>query len=109
MKDVFSFITTTLFLTLIVIVCAGFISMELQVGVARSFHGSCVDRIQSSLYADEVIQECKDEADELGFCLEVEDVTIYGDRKDVKVTLKYDIPGWILVEKKSGTITGYAR
>lgn len=109
MKETFSFITSTLTLVFIILVASAFITMELTISNARAFHANVIDRVQSSLYSESVMQECREEAVQLGYKLTFENVTIYDERRDVKVTLEYTVPGWLITESQTGVLSAYAR
>ena len=81
---------------------------------ARDFYNVAVNRIEDSNCNDQVISQCKSEAGEKGYTLEIEDLTIYNEQPSRLVILKYSItmPVFSLFGNglsKQGVIEGYAR
>ena len=100
--------------TLGCILFASFISSNNQVSNARDFYNVAVNRIEDSNCNDQVISQCKSEAGEKGYTLEIEDLTIYNEQPSRLVILKYSItmPVFSLFGNglsKQGVIEGYAR
>lgn len=109
MRNLFSTTETILALVILVFVGTTFYGLEYRTYAARQFHSNCISRIQSSFYSEEVIEQCELEAAERGYRLEVQNVTIYDDRRDVKVSLTYEVPKWMSSETEEATLVGYAR
>lgn len=78
-------------ITLGCILFASFISSNNQVSNARDFYNVAVNRIEDSNCNDQVISQCKSEAGEKGYTLEIEDLTIYNEQPSRLVILKYSI------------------
>ena len=85
------------------------ITFQMQVSGARNFHANCIARIQASYYNPDVIDECKDKAEERGYELTVTDVSIYEDRKDVLVKLDYTASMLFLGIEQDASIEGFAK
>ena len=89
------------------------ITANLEITDARDFHANAIERIQASNFNPDVIQKVKNEAVTTvhpEWRLEVENVSVYADRKDMKVTLHYQIsPLPMIQDEQERTIVGYAR
>ena len=82
---------------------------QMQINAARDFHSAVIDRIQSSYYSQTVIDSCVEKANDNGYVLDIRDVTVYQDRKDVLVNLQYDIVVPLVNIHFTEEILGYAR
>lgn len=80
-----------------------------KISNASDFRNQVIDRIETSYYSDEVIQECYDKANEYGYDLSIQDVSIYDDRKDILVSVTYTINIPLFNLNTSSTVVGYAR
>ena len=101
-------------ITLGCILFASIISSNNQVSDARDFYNVVVNRIEDSNCNSSVISQCVSEAEEKGYQLNVEDLTIYNEQPSRLVTLKYSvtIPVFSLFGEKfnkQGVVEGYAR
>lgn len=112
MKQLFEDMILIIILTMMAIVNSCMITANLEITQARDYHANAVERIQASNFDSAVIAEAIASApmQQSEWILEVKDVSIYDDRKDMKVTLKYKITPLPFVEDREyRTITGYAR
>lgn len=114
MKTAIEMFSMIIAITLACILFASIISSNNQVSEARDFYNVAVNRIEDSNCNDNVIQECISEADEKGYELKVEDLTIYNEQPSRLVTLQYTVvmPVFHLFGEnfhKQGVIEGYAR
>lgn len=102
-------------LLLIVVLCVGaFISAlpvynATQKSEALEFHTFAVDKIEESGLNIDIIEECKKEANDKGYILEVEKVDTKDESSLYIVTLKYDIKIPVFNMKKENTVTSYAK
>lgn len=94
---------------IVFIIFSCLINVGLIIGNANEFHNIAIERIQSSYFSESVINECKEDATKNGFILSVEDMTIYEERKDMKVSLTYSIKIPIVDVETTKTKVGYAR
>ena len=112
MKQVFEDMILIILLTMIAVVGSCMISANLEITQAREFHANAIERIQASHFDDSVINELIESApnQQPEWILEVKTVSVYDDRKDMKVVLKYKITPLPLIEDRDyRTITGIAR
>lgn len=112
MKQLFEDMILIIILTMMAVVNSCMITANLEISQARDFHANAIERIQASNFNQSVIDEVVAAAplQQTDWILEVKDVSIYQDRKDVKVTLKYKIsPLPYVTDKEYRTLTGYAR
>lgn len=109
MKSLFNFLVAFLIIGLSIFSSISHIIQQQTITNAQSLSSQFVDRIESSYYDENVINECKQKATENDMILEVRDVTIYDDRKDVEVKLKYNARNFLFGTSVSGEIIGYAR
>lgn len=114
MKVAIEMFSMIIAITLGCILFASIISSNNQVSDARDFYNVVVNRIEDSNCNDDVMQQCISEADEKGYSLNIEDLTIYSEQPSKFVTLKYSvtIPVFRLFGEafhKQGVIEGYAR
>lgn len=86
------------------------IALQLQISGARTFHASCVNRLQSSYYATDVQQACEEEAEARGYELTLESVAVYKGRESKLITLRYPVAiPFITTKTVTGTISGYGK
>ena len=114
MKIAIEIFTTVIVVTLACILFASIISGNNQNAAARDFYNVVINRIEDSNCSNKVIEECTKEADEKGYKLSVEYMTVYVERPSKLVTLSYkiSIPIFSLFGsdyRKEAIIEGYAR
>lgn len=114
MKVAIEMFSMIIAITLGCILFASIISSNNQVSNARDFYNIAVNRIEDSNCNNSVIHQCISEADEKGYKLNVEDLTIYNEQPSRLVTLQYSVtfPVFRLFGEtfnKQGVIEGYAR
>ena len=75
---------------------------------ARDYHGAVVRRVEDSNFNAGVIAECREDADNKGYELNIH---CYGDdeRPDARITLSYTYTVPVIHKEKKYTIEGYAR
>lgn len=86
------------------------IALQLQISGARTFHAACVNKLQSSYYAQSVRDACEQEAEARNYQLTVENVAVYRGRESQLITLKY----WVIIpfittRAVTGTISSYGK
>lgn len=114
MKIAIEVFSTVIIVTLICILFASIISSNNQSANARDFYNVAVNRIEDSNCNEQVIEQCKQEADDNGYILDVENVTVYAEHPSmlVKLTYKVVMPVFRLFGndyEKQAVIEGYAR
>lgn len=114
MKVAIEMFSMIIAITLGCILFASIISSNNQVSDARDFYNVAVNRIEDSNCNNSVIEQCISEADEKGYKLKIDDLTIYSEQPSRLVTLEYSvtIPVFHLFGEtfnKQGVIEGYAR
>lgn len=86
------------------------IALQLQISGARTFHASCVNRLQSSYYAESVRDACEQEAEARGYTLEIESVAVYKGRESKLITLQYPVAiPFVTSRTVTGTVAGYGK
>ena len=114
MKVAIEMFSVIICITLACILFSSIISSNNQAMEARDFYNISVNRIEDSNCNNQVIEDCKAEAEERGYELILKDLTIYAEHPSRLVTLKYKVllPVFHLfgdkVEKQA-IIEGYAR
>ena len=89
MKIAIEIFVSLFILIMMVAICVGIVSSDLDVMEARDFYYSCVNELQNSNFSDTVIDRCLAEATNRGYSLNVQvyqDAT--GDRS-ADISLKY--------------------
>lgn len=95
-----------------------FITANLEITAAREFHNNSIERIQASNFNQDVIDDIIQEAEVRNWKIETENVSVYDDRPDLKITLNYNIVNLPTFGEDNGednesgfqyTIIGYAR
>lgn len=114
MKIAIEMFSMIIAITLGCILFASIISSNNQVSNARDFYNVAVNRIEDSNCNEEVVRQCVSEADEKGYELHIEDLTIYNEQPSKLVILRYSVtmPLFHLFGDtfhKQGVIEGYAR
>lgn len=109
MKSIFSHLTSFFIWVVMIFSVSMIIVCGMKIENAGRFHALVIDRIESSYYSDKIIQECYQKAESYGYKLQIEDQTVYDDRKDVKVSLTYSIQIPIFNVSSKETLIGYAR
>lgn len=114
MKIAIEMFSTIIAITLACILFSSIISSNNQMAGARDYYNVVVNRIEDSNCNEEVIEDCRSEATQRGYELEIEDMTINEEQPSKLVILKYTItlPVFSLFGenlKKESTIEGYAR
>ena len=103
-----SHVVLYLFLMILMWVGVTYVSQNIWYSSARDFHGAVVSQLEDSYFAEDVIRECKENAEKNGYKLTID---IFGeeDRRDARVILDMTYVFPILQVKKQYTIEGYAR
>lgn len=114
MKITIEMFSTIIAITLACILFSSIISSNNQMATARDYYNVVVNRIEDSNCNQEVIDDCRDEADKRGYELKIEDMTVNEEQPSRLVILKYSItlPIFSLFGdelKKESIIEGYAR
>ena len=113
MKQIFETMLIIIVLLFSLLTNTTMITANLEISEARSFHANAIEEIQASNFDEKVISKKILEARDGGngdWTLEVKPVTVYADRADMKVTLKYKISPLPFVKDNTyRTIVGYAR
>lgn len=113
MKTIFEAMIIIILFTILTVTNACQITANLEITAAREFHSNCIEQIQSSNFDSEVVENLKNLAtneDHPEWLLETKNVSVYDDRKDMKVTLKYKLTTFPFFEDREyRTIIGYAR
>lgn len=91
MKQIFEDGVVIFMIIISVFVHMYFISANLEITAAREFHSNAVERIQASNFNQNVINDIQEEALKREWKIETQNVSVYDDRPDLKVTLKYNI------------------
>lgn len=94
----------------------GFTSIEFlianrQTNLARSFHEVCVENIENSYFDSEVLNECIQNASDLGYEITYEDCSLLLEDEIIPryfVTLKYKVVMPIFGIQEESTIKGFA-
>lgn len=113
MKIAIEMFTMVIVITLSCILFSSIISSNNQNADARDFYNIVVNRIEDSNGNEQIIQQCTEEAEEKGYELKIEDVTMYEEHPSKLVTMTYDItfPVFCLFGndyKRQVVIEGYA-
>jgi hypothetical protein len=110
MKSIIPTYLTVIGFCFIMLLGSSLIALQLQISGARSFHAACVNRLQSSYYADAVETACEKEAEARGYNLKIESVAVYKGRESKLITIEYPvIIPFITSKAVTGTITGYGK
>lgn len=110
MKSIIPTYLTMVGFCLMMLLGSSLIALQLQISGARTFHASCVNRLQSSYYAQSVEDACEEEAEARGYNLKIESVAVYKGRESKLITLTYPVAiPFILNHRVKGTITGYGK
>lgn len=101
-------------ITVSCILFSSIISSDNQSADARNFFNVVVNRIEDSNCNSTVVNECISEAEKRGYCLKVEDATMYSESPSKYITLGYKVnfPVFALFGnnyEKQAVIEGYAR
>lgn len=89
MKIAIEIFVSLFILIMVVGICIGLVSSDLGVMEARDFYYSCVNELQQSNFADNVMSDCITRATVNGYALNIDILeTPEGDRSAV-VSLKY--------------------
>lgn len=94
MKIAIELFVSLFILIMMVALCIGIVSSDLDVMEARDFYYSCVNELQKSNFADSVIDSYITEATNNGYSLNIQIYqTADGDRSaDISLKYIYDIP-----------------
>lgn len=122
MRTMIDSFLTIIIVALGVLIFSQLVSEHSQVTEARNYYTEIVDRIESSHFNAAVIDDIKDEIDEInendnkGYSITItnstdedNNVMIYEDRQIVKVTMKYKVSIPLFGTVDEGVISGYAR
>lgn len=122
MRTMIDSFLTIIIVALGVLIFSQLVSEHSQVTEARNYYTEIVDRIESSHFNAAVINDIKDEIDEInendnkGYSITItnstdedNNVMIYEDRQIVKVTMKYKVSIPLFGTVDEGVISGYAR
>ena len=114
MKIAIEIFSLVIAVTLSCVLFASIISSNNQISDARDFYNVAVNRIEDSNCNEKVIKDCMDEAEEKGYSLEVQDLTIYEEHPSRLVVMEYyvTLPVFSLLGEgyqKEAVIEGYAR
>ena len=93
----------SLFILIVVVaLCIGLISSDLGVMEARDFYYSCVNELQESNFADDVVSSYLTEATNNGYSLNIQIYqSVDGDRSaDISLKYIYDIPAIGIKQEK---------
>ena len=90
MKIAIEIFVSLFILIIMVALCVGLVSSDLDVMEARDFYYSCVTELQQSNFADDVITACVENAQNQGYILDVQIFPSESGDRFVKLTLKYD-------------------
>lgn len=89
-----------------------YISMNKDIGTARSFHSSCIDSIENSGFQQEVISKWRDNAEKFGYQLEITDLSKVKAAETIPcyyISLTYHVKLNLLGVNEVSAIKGYAR
>lgn len=98
----------------ILLLCLGifvFVSYNgtaVQTSSAREFHEKMIDQIESSGFESEIINRCKEAANEKGYELVVTNDGFYESKPKYKVVLKYSLKIPVLGIINEQNLEGYA-
>ncbi len=139
MKQMIETFVTLFIVMLSVMVMTQFIGASSQISAAKKFHSNCIGQIEASDFDVEVIQNCKNIAEQNGYQLEVEentnknwvcsvcnqmlndgnsllcencgksDAVEYVTDRMCTVLMKYPVQLGFIHLNKEGTLSGYAR
>lgn len=114
MKMAVEIFSLVIAVTLSCVLFASIISSNNQITDARDFYNVVINRIEDSNCNESVIQACMNEAEEKGYDLKVQDLTIYEEHPSRLVILGYHVvlPVFHLFGDdfaKEAVIEGYAR
>lgn len=114
MKIAIEMFSIIIAITLGCILFSSIISSNNQMAKARDFYNVVVNRVEDSNCNQNIIEECKEEAEKNGYELIVEDLTVYAEQPSKLITLKYSVslPVFQLFGEKiekEAMIEGYAR
>lgn len=114
MKLAIEMFTMVIAITLACILFSSMISSNNQTMAARDFYNVVVNRIEDSNGNEQIITQCREEAEEKGYSLEIKDVTIYEENPSKLIIITYDVtfPVFRLFGdeyKRQVVIEGYAR
>lgn len=110
MKSMFENMITTIMMFLMLFVMVSIGTIELQIINARKIHSSVINQVQASYYAidvNEINQKLKSEYPRWN--IKIEELSSVNSRKDLLVTLDYEVLVPVFNIIKSGKIEGYAR
>lgn len=137
MKQIIESFVTVFLVILSVLIFVQFIGASMQIRGARQFHTACIGEIESSDFDTRVIEDCKEQARENGYTLEVVNqreeqlicaecntvaeegdaicagcggnALVYLTGRLCEVKMNYEIEMALIHLKKGGVLYGYAR
>lgn len=113
MKTMIEAFTSIFFISVVSILLVSMIACYMSVNNARNYHANIIDRLENSDYQKEYIEQLHSEADEIGYNIVIEDVSVSKNRCCYYVSLEYktEIRIFKLINKMfgyEGVIEGYA-
>lgn len=137
MKQMIESFVTVFLVILSVLIFTQFIGASMQIRSARQFHTACIGEIESSDFDTQAIENCKEQARENGYTLEVvsrreeqlvcascntvaeegttlcsncgEDALVYLNGRLCEVKMEYAIDMALIQIEKGGVLYGFAR
>ncbi len=99
------------FLLLMGLVGIGIVAAGMEVNAARNYHADVIAEIECSNFHPAVIDACKSQAQEAGYCLEVEKLAYDAEGKEqtAEVVLSFDYAIPILNLVSDHKVRGFAR
>lgn len=95
-------------LVVVGLLCANFIASDVATMNARDIQAAYVTEIENSDFADSVIHRCEKNAQDRGYKLNVQKVTIgESEMAEVSLTYVYKVP--LIGVESEHVITGYAK
>ena len=106
--------TMVIAITISTILLASIISSSNQIYTAHDFYDVVANRIEDSNYSEEIIENCKQEAQSKGYDLTIKDVTLNDESpsKFIKLSYKIEYPIFGMFDErftKEAEVKGYAR
>lgn len=110
MKTMFENMITTMIMIVMLFVMVSIGTIELQIINARKIHSSIINQIQASYYMVDVNDiNARLKSEYQNWNLDVKEISSVNSRKDLLVTLDYEVVVPVFNIVKSGRLEGYAR
>lgn len=111
MKSIIPTYITNVGFCFIMLLCTSMLAVQIQISAARTFHASCLNKIQASNFNHSVVEQCQQKATDRGYTLEEpKQVSVYQGKRSYVITLDYSVSVPFLgIGGVPGTVSGYAK